>query len=607
MPLPLEDYALIGDCQTAALVGIDGSIDWLCFPRFDSGAVFASLLGNDEHGHWKIAPEGPIRAVRRQYRPGTLVLETEFDTDGGTVRITDFMPPRDQLPDVLRLVECRRGSVRMKMDLVIRFDYGSIVPWVQHTPRGISAVAGPDMVRLRTNVPVHGEDFHTIASFDLSSGESASFDLTWYPSHEREPKEVDHTNAVHETERWWREWSDRSSYGEGSLDETIDRPHWAEAVKRSLITLKALTYGPTGGIVAAPTTSLPELIGGVRNWDYRYCWLRDATFSLYAMMNAGYHDEARAWREWLLRAVAGKPSQMQIMYGLAGEHRLTELQLPWLPGYENSSPVRIGNAAFDQFQLDVPGEVMDALHQCRKVGLEPMGASWNFQKALMDFLETAWDQPDEGIWEVRGPRRHFTHSKVMAWVACDRAAKAVEQFDRDGPVDRWRSLRERIRLEIFGRSYDPEVGAFMQSYGSKFLDASVLMMPLVGFIEADDPRMLGTVKAIEERLVHDGFVDRYENDPSVDGLPPGEGSFLLCSFWMADNYALMGRRADAVALFEKLLSIRSDVGLLSEAYDIDNKRLVGNFPQAFSHIGMINTAYNLSAIAAHPAEQRQHS
>jgi GH15 family glucan-1,4-alpha-glucosidase len=607
MSLPLEDYALIGDCQTAALVGRDGSIDWLCLPRFDSGAVFAELLGTEENGHWKIAPVGEIRATRRRYRPGTLVLETEFDVDGGTVRITDCMPPRDPLPDVLRLVECRRGTVRMRMDLVIRFDYGSIVPWVQRSDHGITAIAGPDMVRLRSDVPVHGEDFHTLAEFELSEGQSARFDLSWHPSHEREPRQVDHDDAVHDTERWWREWSDRCSFGEGSCDAALDQPHWSEAVKRSLITLKALTYAPTGGIVAAPTTSLPEHLGGVRNWDYRYCWLRDATFTLYAMMNAGYLDEARAWREWLLRAVAGSPSQLQIMYGLAGERRLTELELPWLSGYEDSRPVRVGNGAFDQFQLDVPGEVMDALHQCRRVGLEPIGASWDFQKALMDFLESAWEQPDEGIWEVRGPRRHFTHSKVMAWVAFDRAVKGVEQFDRDGEVDRWRELRGRIRRQIHERAFDHEVGAFMQSYGSRFLDASVLMMPLVGFIEPDDPMMVGTVRAIERRLKKDGFVDRYETDPSVDGLPPGEGSFLLCSFWMCDNYAMMGRRADAVRMFEGLLGIRNDVGLLSEGYDVEAGRLVGNFPQAFSHIGLINTAYNLSSAASHPAEHRQHS
>ncbi|QDV32444.1 glycoside hydrolase family 15 protein [Tautonia plasticadhaerens] len=607
MSLPLEDYALIGDCQTAALVGRDGSIDWLCLPRFDSGAVFAELLGTEENGHWKLAPVGEIKATRRRYRPGTLVLETEFDVDGGTVRVTDCMPPRDELPDVLRLVECLRGSVRMRMDLVIRFDYGAIVPWVLRTDNGISAIAGPDMLRLRTDVPLHGEDFHTVAEFDLSEGQTASFDLTWYPSHEREPRQVDHSGTLRDAERWWREWSDRCSFGDGSCDDALDRAHWSEAVKRSLITLKALTYAPTGGIVAAPTTSLPEHLGGVRNWDYRYCWLRDATFTLYAMMNAGYHEEARAWREWLLRAVAGKPSQIQIMYGISGERRLTELQLPWLPGYEGSSPVRMGNAAFDQFQLDVPGEVMDALHQCRRVGLEPMGASWNLQKALMDFLETVWEQPDEGIWEVRGPRRHFTHSKVMAWVAFDRAVKGVEQFDRDGPADRWRGLRDRIRREIFERSYDPEVGAFMQSYGSPFLDASVLMMPLVGFLEPTDERMVGTVRAIEQRLKRDGFVDRYETDPSVDGLPPGEGSFLPCSFWLADNYALMGRRDDAVRMFESLLAIRNDVGLLSEEYDVSARRLVGNFPQAFTHIGLINTAYNLSAATTHPAEHRQHS
>ena len=608
MSLKLEDYALIGDCQTAALVGIDGSIDWLCFPRFDSGACFAALLGGEEHGRWRIAPVGEIRATRRQYRPGTLVLETEFETDTGVARVTDCMPPRDGLPDVLRSVECRRGTVQMRMELVIRFDYGSITPWVQRTPRGISAIAGPDMVRLRTDVPVFGENFRTVAEFELREGDQVSFDLTWYPSNEREPREVDHSGTIHDTERWWREWSDRCSYGDGPCEDGLAEAHWTDAVRRSLITLKALTYAPTGGIVAAPTTSLPEHLGGVRNWDYRFCWLRDATFTLYAMMNAGYRDEARAWREWLLRAVAGKPSQMQIMYGISGERRLTEVELGWLPGYENSSPVRIGNAAYNQFQLDVPGEVMDALHQCRRVGLEPSSATWDMQQALLRFLETVWDKPDEGIWEVRGPRRHFTHSKVMAWVAFDRALKGVELFGLEGEADRWRSLRDRIHAEICQRGFDPETGAFMQSYGSKFLDASVLMMPLVGFVEADDPRMVGTVKAIERRLLVDGFVARYETDPSVDGLPPGEGTFLPCSFWLADQYALMGRHGDARDLFERLLSIRNDVGLLSEEFDVANGRLVGNFPQAFTHIGLINTAYNLSSTASHhPAEHRQNT
>jgi len=607
MPLPLEDYGLIGDCQTAALVGTNGSIDWLCFPRFDSPACFAAILGNEEQGCWKIAPNQPIKRVRRRYRPGTLILETEFETETGVARVTDCMPPRSQMPDLLRMVECRRGQVRIRMDLVIRFDYGSIIPWVQRTASGLSAIAGPEMLRLRSDVPVHGENFRSIAEFELAEGERCSFDLTWYPSNEREPVQIDLSTALHDTERWWREWSDRCGFGDRPGGEPHDHQRWTSAVQRSLITLKALTYAPTGGIVAAPTTSLPEQLGGVRNWDYRYCWLRDATFTLYALMNAGYVEEAREWREWLLRAVAGMPSQMQIMYGIAGERRLTEVELEWLPGYEGSAPVRIGNAAHDQFQLDVPGEVMDALHQCRRVGLEPNTATWEFQKALMEFLEGTWDRPDEGIWEVRGPRRHFTHSKVMAWVAFDRAIKAVEHFGTDGPIERWKALRQQVHDEVCARGFDPNVNAFMQSYGSEYLDASLLMIPLVGFLRADDPRMVGTVQAVERRLLHDGFVARYETDPTVDGLPPGEGTFLPCSFWLADNYALLGKRRKARELFDRLLDIQSDLGLLSEEYDVQAKRLVGNYPQAFTHIGLVNTAYNLGAAGVRPAEHRQRS
>ncbi len=592
MPSRIEDYALIGDCQTAALVARDGSIDWLCFPRFDSGACFAALLGTPDHGRWLVAPAGEVREVRRRYRGGTLVLETDYETDDGAVTVVDFMPLRDEAPDLVRIVVGRRGRVAMRMELVIRFDYGSIVPWVREAHRGISAIAGPDMLRLRTDVELKGVDLRTVAEFTVEEGQRVPFVLTWHPSHRPDPEAIDAEEALRETDRWWREWSDRcTAPGE-----------WCEAVKRSLITLKALTYAPTGGIVAAPTTSLPEHIGGVRNWDYRYCWVRDATLTLYSLLNAGYHDEARAWCQWLLRAVAGSPAQMNIMYGLGGERRLTELELDWLPGYEGSRPVRIGNGAWNQHQLDIYGEVMDMLHLCRKAGLVDDG--WRVERALLDRLESNWREPDEGIWEVRGPRRHFTHSKMMAWVAFDRAVKAVEQYGLDGPVDRWRALRDSVHEQVCRDGFDAEVGAFVQSYGSKRLDASLLMMPLVGFLPADDPRVLGTVAAIERGLMSDGFVARYAPEPGVDGLPPGEGAFLPCTFWLADNYALQGRHAEARRVFEGLLAIRNDVGLLAEEYDPVAGRLVGNFPQAFSHIGLVNTAYNLASGVEGPAQDR---
>lgn len=597
MPLRIEDYALIGDCQTAALVGRDGSIDWLCVPRFDSGACFAALLGTPEHGRWQIAPASPVRKIRRRYRDGTLILETEFETEAGTVALIDFMPPRSDVPDLVRIVEGRRGRVPMRMELIIRFDYGSVVPWVRRVERGITAIAGPDMLALRTDVVLTGENLHTIASFEVGEGERVPFDLTWYPSHEHRPEERDAARALVETEMWWRDWSGRCE-ADGE---------WCEAVRRSLITLKALTYAPTGGIVAAPTTSLPENLGGVRNWDYRFCWLRDSTFTLYALMLAGYHQEAAAWREWLLRAVAGSPAQLQIMYGLAGERRLTELELSWLPGYEGAAPVRIGNGAWNQYQLDVYGEVMDSLHQARRFGLEAEDSSWRLQRALLEFLESNWREPDEGIWEVRGPRRHFTHSKVMAWVAFDRAIKTVEQFGLEGPVDRWRTLRDQVHAQVCQEGFDSKLGSFVQFPGSRHLDASLLMIPLVGFLPATDPRVRGTVEAIERTLVTDGFVNRYTFDPDVDGLPPGEGAFLLCTFWLADNLALLGRHDEARRVFDQLLAIRNDVGLLSEAYDPTARRMVGNFPQAFSHIGLVNTAYNLAQGAGGAASDRPHS
>ena len=589
---PIEDYAMIGDCHTAALVSKQGSIDWLCFPHFDSAACFAALLGTADHGRWSISPAEPIRSICRRYREGTLILETEFATDSGSVVLVDCMMPRDEMPELLRFVIGKRGQVRMNMELVIRFDYGSVIPWVRRTQSGISAIAGPDMLSLRTQVPLRGENFKTVAEFTVNEGQKIPFDLTWYPSHRNEPLSLNTDEAVQNTQNWWREWSNRCSY----------QGKWRDAVLRSLITLKALTFSPTGGIAAAPTTSLPELPGGVRNWDYRFCWVRDATLTLNALLNAGYHDEARAWREWLLRAIAGSPSELNIVYGLRGERRLTELELPWLPGYEGSVPVRTGNAAYKQFQLDIFGEVSNTLFQCRQVGLDPSPDSGeDVVLALLEFLETGWERPDEGIWEMRGPRRHFTHSKMMAWVAVDRAVRAAERGWFSGDPARWKALRDKIHDQVCSEGFDAGLNSFVQYYGSKNLDASLLMMPLVGFLPADDARVVGTVKAIEKRLLEDGFVARYSTDPAVDGMPHGEGKFLACSFWLADNYVLQGRDADAMRLFESLLKIRNDVGLLSEEYDPVAKRLLGNFPQAFSHIGLVNTAFNLSRGLREPA------
>lgn len=593
MPLRIEDYAMIGDCQTAALIGKNGSIDWLCFPRFDSAACFASLLGTPENGRWQIAPVGRIRDVRRRYREGTLILETDFVTEEGEVRLIDCMPPRTAAPDLVRIVEGLQGSVPMRLDLVIRFDYGSVIPWVRYIPGGIRAVGGPETLYCRSRIPLRGEDLHTVADFTVSAGERAAFHLTWCPTHQPAPEEQDPEQTVAETERWWRDWIGRCRYS----------GDWRELVHRSLITLKALTYAPTGGLVAAATTSLPEQIGGVRNWDYRFCWLRDATFTLYALIIGGYIEEAKAWREWLVNAVAGTPSQIQIMYGLAGERRLTELELDWLPGYENSAPVRVGNAAFQQHQLDVYGEVMDALHLARRSGLQPDENAWRVQRALLRFLETDWHKPDEGIWEVRGPQRHFTHSKVMAWVAMDRAVHAVEDFGLPGELAKWKEIRDEIHEQVCRVGFNSKVNSFVQHYDSTDPDASLLMLPLVGFLPASDPRMVGTVEYIQKTLVRDGFVERYPTRPEVDGLPPGEGAFLLCTFWLADNLALQGRYDEAREIFERLLGLCNDVGLLSEEYDPHARRLLGNFPQAFSHIGLINTARNLSR-GGGPAEDR---
>jgi GH15 family glucan-1,4-alpha-glucosidase len=593
MALRIEDYALIGDCETAALVGRDGSIDWLCVPRFDSAACFAALLGTPEHGRWLLAPAARVLAVRRRYRPDTLVLETEFETEAGVVALIDCMPVRADTPHLVRCVEGRRGTVPMRLELTIRLDYGSLIPWVRRTGDGIVAVAGPSALRLRTTIPLHGEDFRTVAEFTVREGERIPFSLTWHPSYEAEPPAPDPEAAIRDTEGWWREWSGRCTY----------QGEWREAVVRSLITLKAMTYAPTGGLVAAVTTSLPEQPGGVRNWDYRYCWLRDATFALYALMIGGYHDEARSWREWLVRAVAGKPASAQILYGVTGERLLPEWELPWLPGYEGSAPVRVGNAASTQFQLDVYGEVADVLHTARRVGLDADENAWRVEKAMLAFVESAWKEPDEGIWEVRGPRRLFTHSRVMAWVAVDRAVKAVERFGLAGPVERWRQLRGEIHEDVCRNGYDADLGAFVQYYGSTLPDASLLMMPLVGFLPARDPRMVGTIKLIQERLVTDGFVARYQTMPHVDGLPPGEGAFLPCTFWLADNLVQLGQYGEARDIFERLLAIRNDVGLLSEEYEPVSRRLLGNFPQAFTHVGLINTARNLIQ-AGGPAERR---
>jgi GH15 family glucan-1,4-alpha-glucosidase len=591
----IEDYAIIGDTHTAALVGRDGSIDWLCLPRFDAPACFARLLGDTKNGRWLIAPAQPVDEVRRRYRDGTLILETEFVTASGAVTIIDFMPrpSAEDRTDVVRIVRGTRGTVAMTMDLVLRFDYGRVTPWVRRRRHGIFAVAGPDAIEMHTPVPLRGENFRTRAEFLVSAGQEIPFALTRYPSHRNAPRQHDYAALLDDVETGWRLWSGRCTY-EGD---------WKEAVQRSLITLKALTYSPTGGIVAAPTTSLPELLGGERNWDYRFCWIRDATLTLYSLIASGYTDEAMAWREWLLRAAAGKPSELQIMYGLAGERRLDELELPWLCGFAKSRPVRIGNAAHAQLQLDVYGELMDALHASRKHDLEPDEEGWRVQTTLLDFLEGAWDQPDSGIWEIRGPERHFTHSKVMAWVGVDRSIAGVETFGLPGPVERWRALRKTIHDDVCRNGFDASLNSFVQHYGGRDLDAALLLLPTVGFLPADDPRMQGTVAAIERELLVDGLVKRYSTASGVDGLPRGEGAFLACTFWYVDTLALLGRGRQARDVFENLLSLRNDVGLLAEEYDPRENRQLGNFPQAFSHIGLINSARTLSE-AARPATER---
>jgi GH15 family glucan-1,4-alpha-glucosidase len=595
MSSPIEDYAMIGDCHTAALIGRDGSIDWLCLPRFDSGACFAALLGTEKHGRWLLRPASKIKRIQRRYREGTLVLETDYDTEDGAVTLIDCMPPRTEEPHLVRLVVGARGQVRMRMQLIIRFDYGTIIPWVRRIENGIRAVAGPDTLLLHTNISLHGKNLTTIAEFTVAQGQRVPFVLLWHPSHKPAPEPIDAQEIIAQTERWWQDWSRHCAY-EG---------RWREAVLRSLITLKALIYAPTGGIVAAPTTSLPERLGGARNWDYRYCWLRDVTFTLYALMLAGYTEEAHAWREWLLRAIAGRHSQLNVTYGLAGERRLTEIEIEWLPGYEGSVPVRIGNAAYQQFQLDVYGEVIDAMHLARRRGLEPDENAWRVQCALAHFLESSWSEPDEGIWEMRGRRRHFTYSKIMAWVALDRMVKTVERFGVEGPIDRWRKLCKEIHGEVCRKGFDSEQNAFVQCYEEKELDSSLLRIPLVGFLPATDPRMSGTVEAIERQLMRDGFVARYGSRQEVAGLALDD-IFLPCSFWLADNLSLLGRQDDAQRLFEQLLELRNEVGLLSEEYDSSKQRLLGNFPQAFTHVSLVNTASNLSRTVG-PAKDRQHS
>jgi GH15 family glucan-1,4-alpha-glucosidase len=584
MALPIEHYALIGDCHTAALVGRDGSIDWLCFPSFDSGACLAGLLGGPEHGRWLLAPMGEALRVTRRYRPGTLILETEFETKEGGIRVIDFMPLSDERWDVVRIVEGMSGRVMVRMELIVRFDYGSIVPWVRRAGDVLLLTAGPDTLELSATVTVAPENMKSVAEFSVGAGDRQSFSLNYRPSHEAIQPGVDAEATLAETEAAWRDWSDRCTY----------QGQWRAPVLRSLITLKALTYKPTGGMVAAPTTSLPEHPGGVRNWDYRYCWLRDATFTLNALLLAGYQDEAVAWREWLLRAVAGSPEDLQILYGVTGVRRLDEYEIPWLPGYQGAAPVRVGNAASRQFQLDVYGEVMDTLHLARGAGLKPDPAIWGFLVVLLRFLELHWQQPDEGLWEVRGPRRHFTHSKVMAWVAFDRAIKDAQADGLDAPIEQWRQVRDAIHAQVCERGFDARSNTFVQAYDSPHLDASLLLIPQVGFLPADDPRVRGTIEAIERHLVINGLVLRYSTEPDVDALPAGEGTFLPCSFWLADSYVLTGRRAEGEALFERLVALSNDVGLLAEEYDARGRRMLGNFPQALTHMALVNTARLLS-------------
>jgi GH15 family glucan-1,4-alpha-glucosidase len=588
----IEDYAMVGDLQTAALISTDGSIDWLCLPHFDSAACFAALIDSPAAGRWLLAPASGGTCTTRRYRPETLILETEWESAEGRVRVTDFMPPRGEAVDIVRIVEGLRGSVRMRGELVLRFDYGHVVPWVRRDDRGIRAVAGPDAAYLTTHAPLRGEDLRTISEFTVHAGERVPFVLAWTPSHLPRPKPVNPERALQDTEQFWTAWSRRSQ---------VSGPY-REMVQRSLITLKALTFAPTGGIVAAPTTSLPERIGGPRNWDYRYCWLRDATLTLQPLLAAGYTEEAAAWREWLLRAVAGDPAELQIMYGLDGKRRLPESELPWLAGYEGSAPVRVGNGAADQLQLDVWGEVLDGLCLTRNALLTTQDTSWDLQVALMEHLEGAWNQPDNGLWEMRGRRRHFTHSKVMAWVAADRMEKGVRYAGLPGPSARWAALASTIHAEVMTRGYSSELGSFVQSYDSANLDASLLLIPRVGFLPPDHPRVLGTIDAIQRDLCDDGFVLRYRTEDSDDGLPGGEGVFLACSFWLVNALHGAGRKDEALILFERLLALSNDVGLLSEEWDPRARRQLGNMPQAFSHLALVSSALQLQGDVAHRSD-----
>ena len=587
MGLKIEDYALIGDRQTSALVGKNGSIDWLCLPRFDSDACFAALLGSEDNGYWRITPDEHVTHVTRRYRDDTLILETDFETKSGRVRLVDGMVPHPhETTRMVREVIGLEGEVPMRTEMVFRFGFGRIAPWLRRLPdgKGITAIAGPDMVVIWSDVTLVGTDHRTAGKFTVAEGDSAIFALEWQPSHRHLPKPFDISESLRRAEQRWRRWASRAPV----------RNRWAEPVRRSLITLKALSHWETGGIVAAATSSLPEALGGSRNWDYRFCWLRDATFTLQALLGAGYREEAKAWRDWLDRAIAGNPEDVQIMYGVAGERRLAEWKVDWLSGYENSQPVRAGNAAVDQRQLDIYGEVMDALYQANKHGLKQDDNSWQIRLKLLDHLETIWSEPDEGIWEVRGGRKHFVHSKVMAWVAFDRGVRSIEEFGFDGPLTRWREVRDTIHADICEKGFDADLNSFVQYYGGKTLDASLLLMALVGFLPPHDERIKGTVAAIEKHLFTDGFVRRYNTDDGTDGLSGTEGAFLACSFWLVDNYVLLGRRADAENLFERLLDLANDVGLFSEEYDTEKRRLVGNFPQAFSHVSLVNSALRLS-------------
>jgi len=586
----IEDYALLGDLQTAALVSTAGSIDWLCLPKFDSPACFAALLDTPDAGHWIVAPAAGGVCTRRRYVKDTLVLQTEWVSGDGTVRVIDFMPPRGHAPDVVRIVEGVLGSVVMRSELRLRFDYGLVVPWVRHHDDMVEAIAGPDRVRLRTPAPTRGKEMSTVSDFTVRAGDRVPFVLTWNPSHESPPKPVDAEHALRDTRRFWTDWAQRGNPVHGL---------YRDAIKRSLLTLKALTYHPTGGIVAAATTSLPELIGGTRNWDYRYCWLRDSTYTLQALISAGYLAEAKAWREWLLRAVAGDPAELQIMYAVDGTRRIPEAELPWLAGYENSRPVRTGNAASDQLQLDVWGEILDSLALARNAGISTHDDAWDMQVALMNHLEGTWDQPDNGLWEMRGPRRHFTHSKVLAWVAADRMATAVRAHHLYGPADRWEALGDTIHADVLAHGYNPDRNTFTQSYDAPGLDAALLMIPRVGFLPPDDSRVLGTIAAIQNELTEGGFVKRYETSTSDDGLPGGEGLFLACSFWLVDALHLAGQQTEATQLFERLLALRNDVGLLSEEWDPHTGRQLGNTPQAFSHFPLVTSALQLHAGRPH--------